>query len=214
MNIIYCFDAYCGWCFAFSPVIKRLEKKFNKAFDFDVLSGGMILPVKPSHISVMAPYLLETYKLVETATGISFGDDYLWHIKNSSQSDWFPNSEKPAIALCILKEYFPEQQVHFATDLQHALYGEGRDLGDDEAYRHLVIKYNMPEKEFYNKLHDQKYKDLAYEEFKLVKHLKVAGYPCVLLQVTESKFHVLANGYIGYDSIAAKIDTIITNSPV
>ena len=33
----------------------------------------------------------------------------------------------------------------FATDLQYALNYEGRDLTDDEAYRHLLAKYSLDE---------------------------------------------------------------------
>ena len=91
-------------------------------------------------------------KRVEEITGAKFGEDYLWHIKHPDESDWFPNSEKPAIALCVFKDYFPDQQVSFAADLQYALHFEGRDLTDDEAYRLLLDKYNIPAEEFYEKL--------------------------------------------------------------
>ena len=208
-TIIYCFDAYCGWCFGFSPVIKKIWLDFRQNFDFEVLSGGMILPEQPVHINIMAPYILQTYKNVEAVTGIRFGEDYLWHIKNPADSDWYPNSEKPAIALCIFKEYFPDKQIAFATDLQYALHVEGRDLCDDEAYRHLVIQYNIPEKEFYEKLHSDSYKEIAYYEFALVKQLKVTGYPCLLLQLSESKFHLLANGFADYDTVVQRINSIM-----
>ena len=58
----------------------------------------------------------------------------------------------PAIALCIFKEYSPGKAVEIAADLQYALYYEGRDLTDKEAYRHLLPNYNIPEEAFYAKL--------------------------------------------------------------
>ncbi len=209
MTIIYCYDAYCNWCFGFSAVIKKIKEDFSGFFEFEVLSGGMILPQNPVHISVTAKYMLENYKNVEAVTGVIFGDDYLWHIKNPSDSDWYPNSEKPAVALCIFKEYLPDNQVEFATDLQYALHVEGRDLCDDEAYRHLVLQYNIPEKEFYNKLHSKEYRKKAYHEFALIKQLKITGYPCVLIQITESKFHLIANGYTSHDTIVTRINAVI-----
>src|SRR5690606_24277921 len=102
-RIIYCYDAYCGWCYGFSPVIRKLEAQYESSIDFEVLSGGMILPEEPRHISVMANHFLSTCKAVEAHTGVKFGEDYLWHIKNPSQSDWFPHSGKPAMALCVVK---------------------------------------------------------------------------------------------------------------
>lgn len=200
-TIIYCFDAYCGWCYGFSPVIKRFEEEYKDRFSFEVLSGGMIITEIPIPISATAPYIQKAYKTVENTTGITFGEDYLWHINNPEKSDWFPNSEKPAIALCIFKEYYPDQQVAFATDLQYALHFEGRDLCDNEAYRHLLEKYAIPIDEFYVKLGSMEYKEMAHYEFALVKQLQVTGFPTVLMQVSDSKFYLLNRGYTDYDSL-------------
>ena len=123
--IIYCYDAYCGWCYGFSSVVKKLEYEYCSKLDFEVLSGGMILPAEPRHISVTAAYIRERYPKVEQLTGVSFGEDYLWHIRNPSLSDWFP-IQKPAIALCVFKEFHPNLSVQFACDLQYALHYEGR----------------------------------------------------------------------------------------
>ena len=209
MTIIYCFDAYCGWCYGFSPVIKRIASDFSEIFHFEVLPGGMILPEKPIHISATAGYIRKAYPRVESLTGVKFGKDYLWHIENPEESDWYPHSEKPSVALYIFKEYYPGRQVEFAADLQLALHAEGRDLCDDEAYRHLLQVYDIPENEFYNKLHDPVYKEKTYEEFDLVKRLKVTGYPTVLLQVTDSRFLSLASGFTTSETLKERIRTVL-----
>ncbi len=126
--IFYCYDAYCNWCYGFSPVIVKIADDYRSRLPFEVISGGMILPETPKPISVMADYFLQNCQAVTEHTGAAFGDDFLWHIKNLGLSDWFPNSEKPAIALCVFKEYHPDKQVAFAADLQYALQYEGRDL--------------------------------------------------------------------------------------
>ena len=163
--LFYCYDAYCGWCYGFSDVMKQVDAQFSKYMPIEVLSGGMILPEKPVHIGATAAYIESAYRTVEEHTGVKFGDDYLWHINNPDDSDWYPNSEKPAIALCILKEYYPEKQVSFAADMQYALHFEGRDLTDNESYRHLVEKYGINEEAFFTKLESDEYKEKAYYEF-------------------------------------------------
>jgi len=40
VKLIYYFDALCGWCFGFSPVISQLEKEFEDRLNFEVISGG------------------------------------------------------------------------------------------------------------------------------------------------------------------------------
>ena len=115
--LVYCFDAWCGWCYGFSSVIRHIEKEYRDEFDFEVLSGGMILPSEPVHISASAPYIKDAYKRVEELTGVKFGQDYLWHINNPGESDWFPDSLKPAIALVIFKEYLPGKEITLASDI-------------------------------------------------------------------------------------------------
>lgn len=200
-TIYYCYDAYCGWCYGFSPVIKKLADTFNDQLAFEVLSGGMILPEEPRHIGASAGYIKEAYKRVEELSGIRFGQDYLWHIHNPDQSDWFPHSEKPAIALAVFKEIYPQRQVEFAADLQYSLHYEGRDLTDNEAYRHLLGKYAVDPDDFYTKLGSEAYKEKAYYEFTLCKQLQVTGFPAVLFQVADTKFYLLARGFTPYEEL-------------
>ncbi len=207
--LYYCYDALCGWCYGFSPVIKRLETEYKNKLEFDVLSGGMVMPDNAQPISVMAKYVCQAYKNVEQLTGVKFGDDYLWHIFNPEKSDWVLDSEKPAMALSILKEAHPHKALEIAGDLQQALMYEGRDLTDNEAYRHLLPKYEISADEFYTKLSSEEYLDKAYYDFALVKQLQVTGYPTLLLQVSDSKFYALSRGYTDYETLKQRIDKVL-----
>lgn len=208
--IFYCYDAYCGWCYGFSTVMTRIYDEYKDRFDFETLSGGMIPAESAQHIGIMAGYIQGAYKNVETLTGVTFGEDYLWHINNPDQSDWFPHSEKAAIAMAVFKDYHPENTIHFAADLQKALHVEGRDLTDDEAYRHLLEKYEIPADEFYEKLKSEEYREKAHFDFSLCKQLQVTGFPAVLLQADELKFYLLARGYTDYDTLKARIDQVVS----
>ena len=209
MKLVYCYDAYCGWCYGFSVVMKKVADAVHERLAIEVLSGGMIIIQNAPHISATAGYIKEEYRRVEQLSGIKFGEDYLWHINNAHDSDWFPNSEKPAIALCIFKELYEDKQVQFAADLQHALHFEGRDLTDDEAYRHLLEKYKIDADEFYRKLHSDEYRQLAYYEFALVKQLKITGFPCLLLQISDSKLYLIARGYADYETVMATLESVL-----
>ena len=102
--------------------------------------------------------------------------------------------------------------MEFASDLQYALHFEGRDLTDDEAYRHLLEKYSIQPEAFYEKLHSEEYKEHARYEFQLCKQLQVTGFPCVLLQVSETKFHLLARGYTDHDTLSARLKAALAGS--
>ena len=212
--LFYCYDAYCGWCYGFSNVIQQIAEDFKDKMQFDVLSGGMILPEKPVHIGVTANYIEKAYHNVEDITGVKFGEDYLWHINHPDLSDWFPNSEKPAIAMSIFKEFYPDRQVEFAADLQYALHFEGRDLTDDAAYTHLLEKYSIQPETFYEKLKSEEYKELAHYEFQLCKQLQVSSFPTVLVQTAESKFYLVARGYTDLKSMTERLNNLLADIAV
>ncbi len=208
-TLFYCYDAYCGWCYGFSPVLKKIAARFIDQLEVEVLSGGMLIDDQTVSIKKIAPYIQSAYKRVEELTGIKFGEDFLWHINNTEESDWIMNSEKPSIALCIFKEYYPDRQLEFASDLQYALNYEGRDLDDNEAYRHLLEKYSIQPEVFYEKLQSEEYKERAYYEFALCKQLQVTGFPAVLLQLNDSKFYLLAKGYTSFEDLQERIGNVL-----
>jgi putative protein-disulfide isomerase len=205
-TLYYCYDAYCGWCFGFSPVIRRIEEEFAGRMAFETLSGGMIPRTSAKPVSVIADFIRNGYKQVEELTGIRFGEEFLWHVRNPDLSDWYPHSEKAAVALCILKEYHPDKSIAFAAALQHALYAEGRDLTDDEAYRHLLPMFDIPETEFYEFLSSEEFIGRAHQEFSMVSQLRVNGFPAVLLQTGELSFQLMARGYTGFDTLYQRIE--------
>lgn len=209
-TLIYCYDAYCGWCYGFSPVMKKIAEDYRDKLDIEVFSGGMMTGEQALPIEKIASFIQKEYKTVETYAGVKYGDDFLWHVNNPDRSDWVLNSEKPAIALCILKEYYPERQLDFASDLQYALNFEGRDLDDDEAYRHLLDKYNLQPEAFYGKLSDPEYKEMAHYEFALMKQLQVSGYPTAFIQTGETKFVMIARGYTPYDDVKQRIENVLS----
>ena len=187
----------------------QIAEEYQDRIFFDVLSGGMILPQKPTHFAPLAKYIQGAYKQVEELTGVKFGEDFLWHVFHPEETDWFPDSTKAAIALCIFKEYHPDKAIFIARDLQYALNYEGRDLTDDEAYRHLLIKYSIPADSFFEKLKSEEYKEKAFYEIALVKQLQVKGFPSVLMQVTDSKFYLLSQGYADYPTLKRRIETVL-----
>ena len=209
-TVYYCYDAYCGWCYGFSPVIKAVSEEYADRLAFEALSGGMIPKESAQPIGRIAGFLREAYPAVEQTTGIRFGRDFLWHIENPEQSDWFPHSEKAAVAMVILKEHAAERSIEFASDLQKALYLEGRDLTDDEAYRHLLGKYGLSEEMFYSRLNDETYISRAHHEFSMVRQLQVTGFPAVLMQTGELRFILLARGFTDADTLRERIDSALS----
>ena len=68
--IIYCYDAYCGWCYGFGPVIKKITAAFVAVFVFN--SASAQLTVAGATPVLMVDTLLGTGV---TASGVTYTGD-------------------------------------------------------------------------------------------------------------------------------------------
>lgn len=211
MTLIYCYDAYCPWSFGFISVLKSVVKN-HPQMSIEILNGGMIVPNRPIHIQSIAEYFLKTCDEVQAVADVKFGQDFLWHIQNPAESDWFPNSIQPAVASYIMKRNQPYKILDFIQDVQTGLFVEGRDLTDKEAYRHLVTKYDLEEEEFYQHLNSDEYLQKIYEEFEIVKQLRINSFPTLLLQSTQdTRFFLVSKDYQNKSEILKRIDAILND---
>jgi putative protein-disulfide isomerase len=205
--LIYIYDALCGWCYGFSPVMKNLYLKYKDEFDFQVISGGMILGDRVGPISEMAPFIKGAYKNVEETTGIKFGDKFINEVLE--EGTMLLSSEKPSIALSVFKSYLPDQSVLFAHDIQKALNFYGLDLNENETYKDLIKPYSLPEEEFVAKLDNEEYRQLAYYDVALARQLQVTGYPAAFIKTGELQFHMIAKGYADEATMELRIQNVL-----
>ena len=206
-SIIYVYDALCGWCYGFSPVIKKVFEKYQTQFNFEVISGGMILGEREGPLSEVAAYIKGAYKTVENTTGVKFGEIFVNEVLEDGKL--YFSSEKPSIALSVFKTIYPQKAILFAHDLQSAIYYDGLDLSKDESYIVLAEKYQINGHEFIEKLNAEEFKQAAYYDFALAKQLQVTGYPAVLIKTGESNFYMIAKGYTDFESIELRIQNVL-----
>ncbi|RRN76496.1 DsbA family protein [Pseudoxanthomonas sp. SGD-10] len=206
-TVIYIYDALCGWCYGFSPVMKAVYEKYKDQFDFQVLSGGMILGDRVGPFSQMADYIKGAYKQVEETTGIKFGDKFINGVLE--EGTMLMSSEKPSIALSVFKTYHPDKAVLFAADIQYALNYDGLDLNENETYKTLIKKYEIPESDFLAKLDNEEYRQLAYYDVALSRQLQVTGYPAAFIKTAELEFFMIAKGYANLETMELRIQNVI-----
>jgi putative protein-disulfide isomerase len=206
LDFIYVYDALCGWCYGFSPVVKEIYTQRQDIFNFEVLSGGMILGDREGAIGEVAPYIKQAYKTVEDTCGVKFGEQFLTILDEGTQ---YFSSEKPAIALSVFKSYLPEQAVLFAHTLQSAIYDLGLDLNQLETYSALADQYQLPATAFIAKMESEEFKQAAYYDFALARQLQVSGYPAAFIKTGENKFHMIAKGYTDLETMQLRIDNVL-----
>ncbi len=206
LEIIYVYDALCGWCYGFSDVMTKLYQEYKNEFSFEVITGGMILGDREGPISDSAELIKSHLPRVEETTGVVFGEGFWKVLEEGTQ---FQSSEKPAIALAVFKSFFPEQAVFFAADLQKAKYIDGVDLCLDESYLPIISKYEIASEDFLQKLNSEEFKKAAYYEFALAKQLQVNGYPAAFIKVDDRNFHMIAKGYADHETMKLRIANVL-----
>jgi len=190
-KIIYFFDTLCGWCYGFSPVIKQIAEKYKDEFDFEVISGGMVMGERVQPASVMADYILKAYKPLENRTGVTFGEPYLDMLREGTR---LQSSLEPALVMTTFKQYQPEKAVTFAHDLQKLNYLEGVDLNDFENYKNLVEAYGLDWSSFKNTLQTESIQKTTYSDFALAQAYQVSGFPTVFFE-NDTVRSAIARGY-------------------
>ncbi|WP_423148284.1 DsbA family protein [Rubrolithibacter danxiaensis] len=207
IKVIYVYDALCGWCYGFSPVIKAVYEKYSAQTDFEVISGGMITGERTGPIGVVAPYIKTAYRTVEETSGTTFGEAFL---KVLERGELILDSEKPSIALSVFKSTHPEKAVLFAHALQNEFYFNGRDLNEEELYRYIAVNFGLDPDEFIYKMQLEQFKQDAYYDFALARQLEVNGYPSVLIQNSDTHFYLIARGYTDLETLELRIQNVLS----
>lgn len=209
IKIIYIYDAFCGWCYGFSRVIKECYENHKNDFGFEVISGGMMVGEKAGSVNQVAPFIKTAYHSVEETTGIKFGEPYLRHLEEGTM---ILNSEIPSIALSVFKSLKPELSIPFVHDMQQSIYFEGKDPNDLSLYRYLAVNFGIDPDEFEKKMEEDEFKEAAYYDFALAKQLKVESFPAVLMQVSDVSFYLIAKGYTDQDTLELRINNVLKES--
>jgi len=205
-KIIYVYDPLCGWCYGFSQVIKECFEKHKDKFEFEVISGGMMIGDRVGSINEIAPFIKTAYHSVESTTGIKFGEPYLIHLEEGSM---ILDSEMPSIALSVFKIYFPDLAILYAHDLQNAIYFDGKNPNEYELYRYLADNFGIDPDEFEAKMKMDTSKEAAYYDFALARQLQVESFPAVLIQTSDTGFYLIAKGFTEFDTLELRINNVL-----
>ncbi len=205
-KIIYVYDALCGWCYGFSPVITAVHEKYGDELAFEVISGGMITGKRIGPIGEVAPYISWAYKEVENTTGVEFGEGFLEGVLKDGKTVF--SSIKPAVALSVFKTWLPGKAVEFAGTLQKAVYFDGIAPEQAEAYGPYAEAYGIPAGEFVEKMKDEAYLKLAEKDFQKSAALEVNGFPSVFFVQGDTAW-LIARGYTPFEPLDERIQKLL-----
>lgn len=198
LKLIYVYDALCGWCFGFSPVMSAFAEKYQSEIEVQVVSGGMIRGERIGPIGEVAAYIKDAYKTVENSTGVSFGKAFLEDVLEEGSTIF--TSIPASIALSVFKTLKPEASLDYAGDLQKAIYVDGIPPQDLKAYGKIAASYGLDQAEFVKMMGQDTFESMAEEDFALAQQMGVNGFPTIILHNGE-KAVMMARGYLPMDRL-------------
>ena len=209
MRIIYVYDALCGWCYGFSPVMKQFYQKHHDTVTFEVISGGMIIGSRIGPIGEVAPYIRWAYKEVEERTGVTFGTAFLKNVLEEGRTVF--SSIPPAVALSVFKSYRADEAVLFAGKLQKAIYYDGLVPEDTTTYASLAEKFGINGKTFVAQMNEPTFQAQAQEDFRKTQQLGVSGFPTVFAELAGT-YYRLASGYTSLSDLESRFAALQTET--
>lgn len=205
IQLIYVYDALCGWCFGFSPVVARLAREYPQV-DIEVISGGLKVDKSVGTINQVAPFIKTAYKDVERACGVKFGEAFVQGpLKNGSM---MLNSLPPAIAMQVVKEKKPELCLAFSRQLHKMMYIDGVDPEQISAYARYAHALGFDTTLFTRKMRNPLYEQKARSEFQRSNQLGVNGFPALFV-VKNGKPEGVVNGFVSYDVLMERLGPMI-----
>jgi len=203
-KIIYVYDALCGWCYGFSPVIKKLHENYGSKLDFEVVSGGMITGDRVGPVSDMADYISRAYPDVEMRSGVKFGKEFIE--KTLYRNDVIFTSLTPALAMSAFKNLKPDKAVEFASAIQHAIYFNGLEPGNPQTYGQLANEFRIDSKVFLSLMNEPATRAQAEADFRRSRELGVTGFPTTIFEETTGNRIILSSGFVSYEQLLQRLE--------
>ncbi|WP_019948565.1 DsbA family protein [Hymenobacter aerophilus] len=208
-ELLYIYDAYCGWCYGMSPVMQRIQADFAGRLTVSVLSGGMLAGERAEPIGANWSYIAGAILQVEQATGVQFGEAYK---QLGAAGTYFQDSEAPARALYVVRQLDAQARVlDFAHEVQLALFARGEDLNAVGTYEPLVQALGLDFGEFARRFALPETSNAVRREFEAVGRIGVQGFPTIVLRAG-SQGYVLSRGFQRYEVFARNLQDALAQA--
>ncbi len=207
-ELLYIYDAYCGWCYAMSPVMRRVQADFAGRLTVAVLSGGMLAGERTALMQA-EDYATGTLTQVAQVAGVQFGEAYR---RLGQAGTYLQDSEAPGRALYIVRQLDAQGRVlDFAHEVQLALFERGEDLNDVRTYEPLVQALGLDVQEFSRQFALPETGAAVRREFEAVGRIGVQGFPTIILRAG-SQGYVLSRGFQPYEVFARNLEQALAQA--
>jgi putative protein-disulfide isomerase len=189
MQLVYVFDAYCGWSYGFSRTLLEVTAR-HPELPVEVVSGGLFTGGRRVPIREFG-YVQGANAKISELTGAEFGEAYERLIADGS---FVMDSEDAARGMAALRQAAPARVAELATALPSAFYASGRSLSSPQTYRTLAQAAGLDADAVAAAFTAPGSQAAAEADFRRAAELGVSAYP-TLLAINGERAATLATGH-------------------
>ncbi|WP_304452352.1 DsbA family protein [Nocardiopsis sp. YSL2] len=202
MQLVYVFDAYCGWSYGFSGTLKEVTER-HPGLPVQVVSGGLFTGERRPSLGRL-DFIPSANAKVTELTGAEFGEGF---DRLFAEGSFVLDSGLAARGVAALRQAAPERAAELAAALQRAFYVDGRDLGDSETYRVVAEEAGLDADAVVAAFESPEARAAAEADFRRAAELGVSSYP-TLIAVEDGRATLLARGHASADEVDARLTAL------
>ncbi|GAA4557008.1 DsbA family protein [Streptomyces collinus] len=199
MQLVYAFDAFCGWSHGFSPTLREVVSR-HPDLPVEVICGGLFTGSRRVPIREFG-HVQDANAQIAELTGARFGEGYDRLIADGS---FVMDSEAAARGVAALRRAAPDRSAELAGTLQRAFYVDGLSLSEAATYRKVAEDAGLDADAVVAAFESPEADDAAADDFRRCADLGVIGYP-TLLAVDGGSVTALARGRATADEVDRRL---------
>lgn len=206
MKIYYVMDVMCGWCYAFSDVITKINEEFKDQVDFSIVPAGMWLNENIKKITPnFSDFIRENNIRITEISGKEFGEDFYLMLKDrDTVLDSLPGSK----AINIINKIDNKASFKYLKALQKEFFVNGKNMNDLNVYSKIAEEFGIDGENFKKQFSSKKLIDETFKQFNFAKELGVRSYPSLVLVINEEP-SLISSGYLPFEEVKARINKAI-----
>jgi putative protein-disulfide isomerase len=178
IEVLYVFDAYCGWCYGFGPTLRAFFEANRGRVPFRVVSGGLFVGSNRVPIGRLG-FIGDANRRIADLTGVAFGPAYEDVLREGML---VLDSEAAAAGFAALREQAPERAVELSEAMQRAFFAEGHSLSDPATFAAIADAEGLDASRLPGRLENPESAAWARADFALARQLGVRAFPTLLVR--------------------------------
>ena len=201
MHLLYFADPMCSWCYGFGPQLSRLLD-MHPGTVLDLVMGGLRAYNREPMSAAFREMLRGHWDHVAQASGLPL-------TARALDDDEFVYDTEPACRAVVTgRSLEAARTFDLLKALQHAFYGEGRDITRARVLAEVAASCGYSHNDFLRDLESEEMRQETRGDFTTAQRLGVGGFPTLVLS-HEGELYLITSGYASADVLEERIDEIL-----